>query len=231
MKKIFLSIVIAAAFCSFTLNVSAQQGKWKGTIKYKLTYEGAVSPQMPQEFEVKVYENKTKYIDMFQYATVISNATAKNLTFMWDFSQIPVEGVQGKWYMKKKMDDLIAKCTYEFTGKTKTLAGKNVKEVNVTFQTDEGEEKETIWACDEIGPVMDVSSYPGLKAVPFEYTVEFKSQGIVIKYEAVEIKDGGVKETDVLMEVGYEEQSEEEIGEMFKMLMEAMGGGNSDEDI
>jgi hypothetical protein len=220
---------MVCAFLFMTLSVQAQQGKWIGTVKYKLTYEGAVSPQAPTEYEVKVYENKTKFMDMFRYSTNISNAASKTVTYMWDFSQVPVDGVQGKWYMREKMDDMIAKCSYVFTGNTKTIAGKNVKEVNVTFVKDDGEdEKETIWACDEIGPVMDLSAYPGLKAMPFAYTMELKEQGIVIKYEVMELIQDKVKDTDVMLEAGYDEVTEEEIGEIFKTLMEAIGGGGDD---
>jgi hypothetical protein len=222
---------MACALFTSAFTVQAQQGKWKGTVKYKLSYEGAVSPQAPTEYEIKVFENKTKFIDMFSSgATVITNATAKSVTFMWDFSQVPVDGVQGKWYMRKKVtDEDFAKSTFTFTGNTKTLAGKTVKEVNVVTKNDDGEEdKETIWVCDEVGPAMDLAFYDGLKAMPFEFTMEFKQAGVVIKFEASELKEGGVKDTDLMLETGYTEQTEDEIEELFKLLMKAYGGGDDD---
>ncbi|MDR1005655.1 MAG: hypothetical protein LBL74_02165 [Bacteroidales bacterium] len=230
MKRIFL----LAITCVFLLSLSAnaQQGKWIGTVKYKLTYDGAVSPQAPSEFEVKVYENKAKFTDMFASgATVIANAAAKTLTMMWDFSQVPVDGVNGKWYMREKVaDSVIAKTTYTFTGNTKQLAGKNVKEVVSVSKNDDGtEEKETIWACDEIGPTMNLFFYTGLKAMPFEFKVEMKEAGITINFTASEVIDGKVKDTDLMLESDYEEQSQEEIEEIFNALIKAMGGGGEDD--
>ncbi|MDR0789782.1 MAG: hypothetical protein LBO06_03190 [Bacteroidales bacterium] len=222
MNKKILSLV-ACAVLFMAISVQAQQGKWIGTVKYKLTYEGAVSPQAPTEYEIKVYENKGTTGNAFVKA--ITNATAKSITTMFDLSSVPVDGVQGKWYTRKKVtDEDMNKVTYVFTGNTKQMAGKTVKEVHVTYKDDDDEEKqETIWACDEIGPVIDLMFYLGLKGMPFEFTAE--GQGVVVKYEVVELTPNNVKETEVLLESGYEEVTEEELQEMVSILN---GGGEDD---
>jgi len=235
MKKSIFALTVVAFVFSLTMTVSAQQGKWKGTVKYKLSYEGAVSPQAPTEWMVKVYENKTRFLEQFVIgADVLTNANNKTAYLMFDFSQIPVDGVQGKYYIKNKVtDEDFAKHTYNFTGNVKTLAGKNVKEVNVVSTNDEGEEeKETIWVCDEIGPAVDVMFYPGLKAMPFAFDMEFKEHGIAIHFEAIEVTEGKIKDTDCMLESGYEEVTEEEFKEIVNILQEAYGAaGGGDDDI
>ncbi len=231
MKKAILSICLVVVLGLFGSQVYAQQGKFKGVIKYTLNWEGEVPPGVPTSFEVKVYEQKTSFnsvLSMFQEPT-ITNSEIKVVYSMFDFSQIPVEGATGKWYIKSKVEDSdIAKNKYDFTSETKTIAGKNTKKVNVTFKSDDGtEKKETIWVCDEIGPNMDMYFYPGLKGFPFEFPVEVEK--FKINFVVSEIIEGKVKEADMLLPTGYEEVSQEEFTEIISLIIEAFGGGQSDD--
>ena len=55
------------------------------------------------------------------------------------FSQVPVEGVTGKWYIKDKMDPKeLENNTYDVTSETKEIAGKTTKKVNVTMKSEDG---------------------------------------------------------------------------------------------
>ncbi|MDD3667324.1 MAG: hypothetical protein PHY75_01070 [Bacteroidales bacterium] len=233
MKKTILSICLVLTIGLFASQVFAQQGKFKGTFKYTLNWEGEVPQGVPTSFEVKVYEQKATFknvLSMFQEPTII-NSEAKIVYSLFDFSQIPVEGATGKWYVKSKVDDQdIAKNTYEFTSETKVIAGKNTKKVNVTFKSEDGtEKKETIWVCDEIGPNMDMYFYPGLKGVPFEFPVELEKYKIT--FTVSEIIEGKVKEADMLLPTGYEETSQEEFTEIINTIFEAFGGGQGGDDI
>lgn len=222
-KHIFLFALLVSAF---TFSLQAQQGKWAGTIKYQLTWTGDVPQGIPSEYEVKVFEEKTKYMDMTMGAVVITDAQKKNVTLMFDFSQIPLEDVGGKWYIREKVaDSAFALVTYNFTGKTKEMAGKTAHEVVATFKNAEGvEETETFWACKDLGPTVEMTNYPGLQAMPFEYTVQY-AETLSCTFTAVEVIEGKVKKTDLLLETGYEELTMEEFQEKIQILQEAMGGG------
>ncbi|HBN06416.1 MAG TPA: hypothetical protein DD434_11615, partial [Bacteroidales bacterium] len=178
-----------------------------------------------------VYDQKTTFFDIFSQIPIIINSEAKIVYSLFDFSMIPLEGVTGKWYVRSKVDDEdIAKNNYEYTSETKVIAGKNAKKVNVTFKSEDGtEKKESIWVCDEIGPNMDIYYYPGLKGVPFEFTYEFFKYKITLT--ATEIIEGKVKEADMILPTGFEEVTEEEFKEIIKILNEASGGGQSEDDI
>ena len=107
MKKTILSICLVLTIGLFASQVFAQQGKFKGTIKYTLNWEGEVPQGVPTSFEVKVYDQKATFknvLSMFQEPTII-NSEAKIVYSLFDFSQIPVEGATGKWYVKSKVDD------------------------------------------------------------------------------------------------------------------------------
>lgn len=227
-KHIFLFALLVSAF---TLGLQAQQGKWAGTIKYQLTWSGDVPQGLPAEYEVKVFEEKTKYMDMTMGAMVLTDAQKKTATLMFDFSQIPVEGVSGKWYIREKMpDSAFTVVNYNFTGKTKDMAGKTAHEVVATYKNAENiEETETFWACKDLGPSLEMTNYPGLKAMPFEYTVQY-AETLSCTFTAVEVIDGKVKKTDLLLETGYEELTMEEFQEKIQILQEAMGGGAGSDD-
>lgn len=230
MKKTCLSIVVLLFFSVIGLSSFAQQGKFKGIIKYTLTWEGEVPAGVPTSMEVKVYEEKSYFnniLSMFGEPT-ITNAEAKLSYSLFDFSQVPIEGATGKWYVRTKLeDDDIAKNKYEMTSETKEIAGRNARKVNVTFSKEDGiEVKESIWVCDEIGPSMDVVFYPGLKGMPFEFPVDADKFKII--FTASEIIEGKVKETDMLIPTGYQEQSQEEFKEILNIIFEAIGGGGED---
>ncbi len=231
MKKTILSFCLVLTIGLFASQVFAQQGKFKGIIKYTLKWDGEVPQGAPTTLDLKVYDQKTTFFDIFSQIPIIINSEAKIVYSLFDFSMIPLEGVTGKWYVRSKVDDEdIAKNNYEYTSETKVIAGKNAKKVNVTFKSEDGtEKKESIWVCDEIGPNMDIYYYPGLKGVPFEFTYEFFKYKITLT--ATEIIEGKVKEADMILPTGFEEVTEEEFKEIIKILNEASGGGQSEDDI
>lgn len=233
-KHIFLLTLLVLSV--FSIQVNAQQGKWAGTIKYQLTWTGDIpaEAQLPTEWETKVFENKTKSMSFMWAmsglpATELTDATRKTVTFMFDFSMIPMEELNGKWFIRKKLtDEDFAGITYKETGNTKEIAGKKVKEFICTSKDQEGVEvNETIWACDEMGPVSDMMLYPGLKAMPFEYKIDL-GESISCSFKVVELIEGKVKNTELILESGYEELTEEEFMEKLQSAMGEAGGGEEE---
>ena len=233
-KRVFL---LALLFVGFMNLVNAQQGKWAGTVKYQLSWTGEIpeGAQLPTEWETKVFENKTKTMS-FSWAmmlglpaTELTDAAKKTITYTFDFSMIPVDELNGKWFIKKKITDAdFAEISYKETGNTKEMAGKKVKEIICTSKDKDGADvTETIWACDEIGPMMDLMYYPGLKAMPFEFKIDLDDK-ISCQFTVSGLTEGKVKNTELIMEAGYDELTEDEFLEKLKSV--SGGEGSEDED-
>ncbi|MBP6430000.1 MAG: hypothetical protein KA273_06325 [Bacteroidales bacterium] len=232
MKKLLVTICLVLTLGLFSTQTFAQQGKFKGIVKYTLTWEGEVPPGAPTTLDIKVFENQTAFDDMFSGSKVLTNAKLGISYSMFDFSQVPVEGVTGKWYIKDKLDPKdLENSTYEITSETKEIAGKTVKKVNVTFKSETGELKnESIWMSDDFGPEQDLKFYPGLKGMPFEFPVDLDKFKITFKVSEI-IEGGKVEKADMLLPTGFEEVTVEEFQEIIAILMEAMGGGGQGGDI
>ena len=228
MKKLIVTISLVLTIGLFCSQVYAQQGKFKGIVKYTLTWEGeAVPPGAPTTLEIKVFENQTAFDDIFSGSKVITNSTSGISYSMFDFSQVPVEGVTGKWYIKDKLEPKdLENNTYKISSETKEIAGKKVKKVDVTFKSEDGTEKnEVIWICDEMGPEQDLRFYPGLKGMPFEFPVDIEKYKITFKVSEI-IEGGKVEKADMLLPTGFEEVTIEEFQVIIATLMEAYGGGS-----
>lgn len=230
MKKLIVSICLVLTIGLFSSQMFAQQGKFKGIVKYALTWEGEVPQGAPTTYEMKVYEQQTAFLDLFLNVNVITNATTGSYYTLFDFSQIPIEGVTGKWYIKSTVEPKdLENTTYDITNETKEIAGKTVKKVNVTFKEKDGtEKKEVIWMSDQFGPSQDLRFYPGLKGMPFEFPVEIEKYKINFKVSEI-IEGGKVEKADMLLPTGYEEVTMEEFQEIIKILNEATGGGKGSE--
>lgn len=233
-KRVFL---LALLFVGFMNLVNAQQGKWAGTVKYQLSWTGEIpeGAQLPTEWETKVFENKTKTMS-FSWAmmsglpaTELTDAAKKTITYTFDFSMIPVDELNGKWFIKKKITDAdFAEISYKETGNTKEMAGKKVKEIICTSKDKDGADvTETIWACDEIGPMMDLMYYPGLKAMPFEFKIDLNDK-ISCQFTVSGLTEGKVKNTELIMEAGYDELTEDEFLEKLKSVSGGEESGDED---
>lgn len=233
-KRVFL---LALLFVGFMNLVNAQQGKWAGTVKYQLSWTGEIpeGAQLPTEWETKVFENKTKTMS-FSWAmmlglpaTELTDAAKKTITYTFDFSMIPVDELNGKWFIKKKITDAdFAEISYKETGNTKEMAGKKVKEILCTSKDKDGADvTETIWACDEIGPMMDLMYYPGLKAMPFEFKIDLNDK-ISCQFTVSGLTEGKVKNTELIMEAGYDELTEDEFLEKLKSVSGGEESGDED---
>jgi hypothetical protein len=234
MKKIILGVVLCATLL-IGFNAYSQQGKWAGLVKYKMTWTGNVPQGVPEEYQVKVYNNMESSINLSVGSKQIANSENKTIMLLFDFSQVPLDGVTGKWYIKEKLkDEDLKSAKYEYTGKTKVIAGKTCQEVKATFKDSDTStaRTETIYVTKELGPTVDISAYPGLDAFPMEYPMQFSSE-LSATLSATELLEGKVKEEDLLLETGYEEVSKEDLQDMFKQIQKAYGGasGESDDDM
>lgn len=228
MKKVITTLCIVFTLGLMASPLFAQQGKFRGTIKYTMKWEGEVPQGAPTEFTIKVFDQQ----ESFTFSTpTLTNAENRTSYALIDFSQVPLEGVTGKWFIKTKITDKdLSNVTYTVTNETKQIAGKTAKKVNVVFKEEDGTDKtESIWMCDQVGPKEDLSFYPGLKGMPFEFPVE--AEKYKITFTVSEIVEGKVSEADMLLPTGYEEITSDDFKEMLQEIQKAYGKGGDSDDI
>ena len=210
-------------------------------VKYKLTWNGNVPQGVPADYSTKVYKNIEgtdfgTYLSLGGLMKSINNSSTGVSTYRIDFSMLPDEGIyegmSGKWYFKDKRDlaKMAEKTTYEYTGKTKEIAGVNCQEVKVVFKDEDGDHDKTeiIYVTKELGPKTNMTYYPGLEAFPMEFPIELtKELSVVISVS--ELQKGKVKAEDLLLESGYEEIAKEDFEEWIGRLQKAQGGGADDD--
>lgn len=232
MNKKFAIIGVALLTFLSTIPAFAQYGKFRGTVKYKIEWKGEVPAQAPTTYEVKVWENSCGMQDLsFPLATTLTNASIPIMWTLIDFSMIPVEGVQGKWYIRTSKEDFAKvqeKIKYTYSGEKKEIAGIPCEKVHVALQEGEGAvEEEDIWASVDFGPQTDMEHYPGLRGMPFQYSMDF-TETLSATLTVEEVIEGNIKETDILLPTDYEEITQDDFMDMMSTLQEAMGGGDDD---
>lgn len=232
MNKKFAIIGIALLTMLFATQSFAQYGKFRGTVKYKIEWQGEVPPQAPTTYEVKVWENSCGMQDLsFPLASTLTNASVPIAWILIDFSMIPVDGVQGKWYIRSSKEELAKaqeKVKYTYTGEKKEIGGVSCEKVHVAARDEDGAvQEEDIWASVDFGPEKDLTLYPGLRGMPFQYRMEF-TENLSGTFTVEEIIEGNVKETDILLPTDYEEITQEDFMDIMSTLQETMGGGEED---
>lgn len=236
MKKTLAIVGMCLFALMLSWNANAQQGSWAGLVKYKLTWSGNVPQGVPQEWETKVYKELEGGYDwsfLMLGGRYIANSQTKNVMLLLDFSQIPLDGIQGKWFIKNKMTEQdLKEATYEYTGQKKEIAGLSCEQVKCTFisKNDDGDTTRTelIYVTKEIGPKVNMYAYPGLDAFPMEYPIQL-GEDLSVTLTASELLKNKVKEEDLMLETGYEEITTEDLQDMMQQLMKAMGGGDEDD--
>lgn len=244
MKKILL---FAAVACISVGSLFAQN-KFRGTITYTLSSTGETSFDIPEQMktaEVKVYDSKCLTASNIFFS---GNPFASNILvdgrkqfvcmdlsqlFMY-FSANDVElDYKGSAKIlvndeltQAQIDSLTIPVTEGFyieyvAGETKTIAGKTAKKAIIhAFDEDEKDHPMTFWYSDEMGPEVN-PIFNGLKGVALEYAMDL-AEGRQITLTATEIKEGKVKEVDMLLPDGYETISEEQFKALFTQIQEEL---------
>lgn len=245
MKKILL---FAAVAC-LSIGSLFAQNKFKGTINYTLTSTGETEFQIPDQIknaELKVYESKvlaSSPIFLMNYGGMASNilVDGRKQYICMDLSQIfmylSANDVELDYKGSSKIlvsdeitqseiDSLTIPVTEGFyieyvSGETKTIAGKTAKKaVMHAFDEDGEDHPTTFWYCDEIGPEVNII-FNGIKGVALEYSMNI-GEGRQITLTATEIKEGKVKEVDVLLPDGFESITKDQFTALFKQINEEM---------
>ena len=221
MKRIF-TVAMMALMTMSALTINAQN-KFKGIIKYEISSVGTTPIEIPagqNSVEVKV---------MGENVIVGENALQKGrstYTFIdlggligyLNSQDITLESYSGdgKIYIKNtltqtEIDSLTIPCTEGFyieykEGESKKVAGMDCNKAVMHIFDDEGVDNPIeVWYCPEIGPEASFIPFAlGTKGMPMEY-VQTADNGRAIKYTAVEVVKGKVKDVDFLMPAGYKE--------------------------
>lgn len=221
------------------LMIGAQaQNTFKGTVSYKLESTGQVAFQIPEEqsvVQVKVYEDKIMLGQTIQKGLTLTNCIDFSPYIQYLLSQgIELETYtgDGKIMMKqtieqKDIDSLTIPVTegyyFEYVdGETQQIAGLNAKKTIMHMFNDEGVDVPMdFWYSPEVGPAVNFVFGVGIKGLPLKFTVD-AGEGKAITYTATEVKEGKVKEVDLMLPAGYNEMSEEEYAQFMQELKDAM---------
>lgn len=244
MKK---TLFVAAAML-LMMGANAQN-TFKGTVKYKIESTGEVAFQIPEEqstVEVKVFGEQAKMGNTVQNGRKVTQCVDYSMYVLGLKSQFDVE-LESDWgdakFMFKnevtqnEIDSLTIPVTegyyFEYVaGETKTVADRTAKKAVLHVFDDEGTDHPIeFWYDPTIGPSNNFL-FNGIAGMPLQFT-QNAGEGRAITYTAVEVKEGKVKEADLLLPAGYKEVSTEEYKTFMTELKDAMevaGLGGGDEE-
>lgn len=243
MKKILL---VAAIACLSVTTLFAQN-KFRGSVVYTVTSSGEKNFEIPDQIktaEIKVFDSKAFTSSQIFF---IGNPFASNILidgrkqyicmdlsqlFMY-FSANDVE-LDYKGSSKILVTDEITQAQIdsltipvtegyyiEYKDETKTIAGKTAKKAIIHAFSEDGEDHpSTFWYCEEMGPEVN-AIFNGIKGMALEYSMDL-SEGRQITLTATEIKEGKVKEVDLLLPDGFESLTNEQYTSLFNQIQEEL---------
>jgi hypothetical protein len=228
MKKLVFIISIAIIGVATTTSVKAQKSKssFAGTMKFSTKYEGNTNPQqhVPYDLNYTVFGNRVKLNAGIQ--TILMDGNTVSVTVLLD---IPGNRI-GYTQTKEAIEAEQATMKYTITKgeDTKTICGYVCDHYDITvYDAEEDEEtKVIVYTTTEIGENNNINSlnYPGLTGFPL-YTEQELSGGVKKIDEAMEVKKGKIKATDLMLPIDYKiynslEEFQEKIKELQKALSE-----------
>ena len=230
MKKltVLVSVVLVAVFM-LTAATDAKKKKkkksWKGTNTYSISYDGEdVTPasvaNAPKTTRVKVMgdKNAAEVIQMGATQTFVTNPE-------FDLFMLKLEFGDKKYAIKQKLSEVRSKqdsakkfdINVDLVNETKTIAGYECKKAVVTFtplDTADGEEQIFNYYYSEDLGNEDTNKGDDFEKIPgmlLEYSLI--QGGMIISYQATEVKKGGVGDADFLVPVDFKVVTEEELME------------------
>lgn len=231
MKK----ILFVAAAMLLMMGANAQN-TFKGTVKYKVESTGEVAVQIPEDqsvVEVKVFNDQAKM------GTTIQRGN--ELTVCQDFSQylmylsmnditLETYSGDGKFMIRQQItqseiDSLTIPVNEGFyfeyvEGETKTISGRNAKKAIMhAFDAEGTDHAIEFWYDPTIGPSHNFL-FNGIAGMPLTFTQQ-QGEGKAYTFTAIEVKEGKVKDTDLLLPAGYKQVSGEEFGAFMQELQDA----------
>ncbi|MBQ7062173.1 MAG: hypothetical protein IJM88_02650 [Bacteroidales bacterium] len=240
-------IVLLAAMAVFAMSGLMAQGNFKGTIVYTAASTGETAVQLNDQVsksELKVLDNKLFTSSplfcasqMADYILVDGRKQYLCMDLSMIFTYLAANDVELDYQGSSKLlvenevtqqelDSLTIPVTEGFyieyvAGETKTIVGKEAKKAIVHNFDDNGEDHPiTIWYNDSMGPEVNPLFYY-VRGVALEYNMNM-GEGRQLTITASEIKEGKVKEVDMLLPSGYDKISEDDFRALFEQIGEEM---------
>lgn len=232
MKK----ILFVAAAMLLMMGANAQN-TFKGTIKYKLESTGEVAMKIPDEqsiVEVKVFNDQAKLDNTIQRGNTITACQDFSQYLMYlsmnDISLETYEG-DGKFMIKSEIkqsdiDSLTIPVTEGFyfeykDGETKEVAGRTAKKAVLhVFDAEGTDHPMEFWYDPTIGPSHNFL-FNGIAGMPLSFTQQL-GEGKAISYTAIEVKEGKVKEVDLMLPAGFKATTQEEFNAFMQEMRDAL---------
>ncbi|CAG5083583.1 DUF4412 domain-containing protein [Parvicella tangerina] len=218
MKNVFvmlLSIVLMSG--SACAEDGGKKNKWNGTIKYSLDYdlpEAYESQRAMLATEMTCYIGKD-FTRVEQTSTIGDQITINNLATGVTTVLMDLMGKKIALTTEDVEEDEKVEPVIEYLEETKTIAGYECSKAVYTIQKNGAEAVFEVFYTSEL-PSEANTQFKGIEGFPMEYVIE--SQGMVITYSAIEVKEEKVSKSLGKVPDGYEHMTYEE-------FMEMMGGG------
>lgn len=220
MKK----VLIVAAAMLLMVGVNAQN-TFKGIVKYKIESTGEVPFQIPEDqstVEVKVFNESAMMGQTIQNGRKVTQCVDYGQLLQYlAYKEVELESDWGaaKFMIRQEItqqdiDSLTIPVNVGFyfeykDGETKELCGRSAKKAVLHVFDDEGADHPIeFWYDPTIGPANNFL-FNGIAGMPLLFTQD-AGEGRAITYTAFEVKEGKVKEADLLLPSGYKELSSEE---------------------
>ena len=244
MKK----ILVFAAVAVISMGSLMAQNKFRGIVNYSITSTGETAIQLKDDMtkaELKVYDNSVSSASpMLMLSTggmasqIIVNGNKMSMCmdlgmiFMYlqqNDVELDYKGsskiIATNELTQSEIDSLTIpdnKGMYiEYKDDTKTIAGRKASLAVIHSFDEDGEEStQQIWYAPDMGPAVN-QMFTYVKGVPLEFTQDL-GEGRQLTYTASEIKEGKVKEVDMLLPSGYETIDEETLKNLFQQIQEEM---------
>lgn len=232
MKK----ILFVAAAMLLMMGANAQN-TFKGTIKYKVESTGEVAMKIPEEqsiVEVKVLNDQAKMENIIQRGNVVTTCQDFSQYIMaLSMNDITLESYEGdgKFLLKNEItqseiDSLTIPVDegyyFEYKeGATKEIAGRTGKQAILhVFDAEGTDHPIEFWYDPTIGPAHNFL-FNGIAGMPLTFSQQL-GEGREMTFTAIEVKEGKVKDVDLLLPAGFKAVSQEEFAAFMQELQDAI---------
>lgn len=212
---LLLSIILLGS--SACAGDGEKKGKWTGKIKYTLDYdlpEAYESQRAMLATEMTCYIGKD-FTRQEQGSTLGEQITINNLSTGVTTVLMDLMGKKIALSTEDVESDDKVEPKIEYLDETKEIAGYLCKKAIYSIMKNGMEAVFDVYYTEEL-PAEANTQFSGIEGFPMEYVVE--SQGMVITYTAIEVKEEKVSKSLGEVPDGYEKMSYEE-------LMQMLGGG------
>jgi len=210
----------------FLLSLNAQAKDFKGVVTYKITIQGDDIPPEMMAFMPKVMTATIKGNMLRNEFSITTPMGAMNQIQIMNGDEKVVYHLMDmmgqKFYYKMTEQDINEnmenepKPDIQYVNETKTIAGYECKKAIITIDQDGKKNSFVIYYSPELGSAstnFDNAMFNGIDGLLMEF--EANENGMIMKFEAIEVKKENVKDELFQVPAEYNETTPEELQRSF----------------